>query len=105
MAEESEGYHADYSVARDCNNHRERSADVSYYEQDNEDLKRLGLDACRIYHRLIEEVVDQLCEAEDGYEDGCEQPEVDVKSYRGDACVFDTSPSTVPNAPPISGPT
>ena len=58
-------------------------------EQDNEYLKRSGLDACRVDEWLVEEVVDQLSEAEDCYDNQCEPKEAHIKSYRNQAAVFD----------------
>ena len=71
-------------------------------QQDNEYLERLGLDARRIDDRLIEEIIYQLCEAEDGDEDEGESQEAYIQSDRHCAAVFQYKPGKPYNAPDFS---
>jgi hypothetical protein len=40
VSEESEGDDADYSIARNCDDHSKRTSDMSYYQEDDEYLER-----------------------------------------------------------------
>ena len=78
MSEEAECYYSDYSIAWNGDNHCHRSSEMTDNEQDYEDFKRCGLDACRVDDRLVQDVVYQLCKAEYRYEYGREYPEIDI---------------------------
>ena len=88
MPEESVSYHSGNSIAWDCYDHGKRSSDVSDNKKDNENLERCRLYAGRVYYRLIQEIVNKLCEAEDSYQDESEYPEAYIQSDSCSAAVF-----------------
>ena len=61
---------------------------MACYEQHNEDFKRGRLDAGGVYDWLIEKIINELCEAEYGYDYGRKPDEAHVQADRYSAAVF-----------------
>ena len=61
---------------------------MSCNQQNYEYFKRFGFDAAWVYDRLIEEIVNQLRKAEDGYQNYYKPSETDFQPYRYGAAVF-----------------
>ena len=78
VPEEFTGYYPDDRIARNGHEHAEDTSYLSGHQQDYEDFERMGAYAARVDYGLEEIVVDDLGEAENGYADYYEHPEIHV---------------------------